>query len=130
MPSEGGSLRFLADMGVSQRVVVWLRSQKHEVVHLREKDLQRLEDRAIFAKAAAEQRAILTFDLDFGEIAALSLDVVVSVILFRLHDTTTAHVIDRLRTVLSESRDALLQGAVIVVEESRHRVRRLPIAGP
>jgi predicted nuclease of predicted toxin-antitoxin system len=37
----------------------------------------------IFAKAIAERRVILTFDLDFGEIAALSRGQRVSVILFR-----------------------------------------------
>jgi predicted nuclease of predicted toxin-antitoxin system len=41
---------------------------------LRDQGLQTLTDEAIFQKAAAEQRIIITFDLDFGEIAALSAD--------------------------------------------------------
>jgi predicted nuclease of predicted toxin-antitoxin system len=114
-------------MGVALRVVEWLRSEGHEVIHLREEGFQRLPNGAIFEKAEAERRILLTFDLDFGEIIALSGSRSVSVILFRLHNTRTQHVIDRLKTVLKESTLALKHGAIIVVEESRHRIRRLPL---
>jgi predicted nuclease of predicted toxin-antitoxin system len=62
-------MRFLADMGVSYSVVLHLRSQNHDVVHLREVGLQRLADRDILSRAADEQRIVLTFDLDFAELA-------------------------------------------------------------
>lgn len=117
-------MRFLADMGIAQRIVEWLRTEEHEAVHLREEGLQRMPNGEIFKKAASEGRIILTFDLDFGEIVALSSDRRVSVILFRLHNTRTPHVIDRLRKVLKDAGQALEQGAIVVVEESRHRARR------
>jgi predicted nuclease of predicted toxin-antitoxin system len=79
----------------------------------------------IFQKAASEGRVILTFDLDFGEILALSGGQRVNVILFRLHNTRTPHVIDRLKKVLKDAGHVLEQGGVVVVEESCHRVRRL-----
>lgn len=117
-------MRFLADMGVADRIVAWLRSEGHDAVHLREERLQRMPDGEIFEKAASERRIILTFDLDFGEIVALSGGRRVSVILFRLHNTRTPHVIDRLHRVLEDSAQALDQGAIVVVQESRHRIRR------
>ena len=120
-------MRFLADMGVAQRIVQWLRSEGHDAVHLRDERLHRLPNGQIFEKAVAESRIILTFDLDFGEIVALSGGQQVSVILFRLHNTRTPHVIERLKKVLQESSSVLEEGAV-VVEESRHRTRRLPFA--
>jgi predicted nuclease of predicted toxin-antitoxin system len=119
-------MRFLADMGVAQRTVEWLRAEGHDAVHLRDEGLQRMPNGQIFSKAAAEGRIVLTFDLDFGEIVALSGGQRASVILFRLHNTRTPHVIDRLQKVLKDSSDALEQGAIVVVEESRHRTRRLP----
>ena len=120
-------MRFLADMGVSQQVVGWLRSNQHDAVHLRDQGLQRLPNGDIFQKAATEGRIVLTFDLDFGEIVAASAGQIVSVILFRLRNTRSAFVIRRLEDVLNESSNDLSRGAIVVVEDGRHRVRHLPI---
>lgn len=119
-------MRFLADMGVSVRVVEWLRENGHDAVHIREQGLERLSNGEIFSKAAADNRVVLTFDLDFGEIVALSHGVKVPVIVFRLHNTRAIHVIDRLACVLRQSGPAIEGAAVVVVEESRHRIRRFP----
>ena len=116
-------MRFLADMGVAQRIVEWLRAEGHDAVHLREEGLQRMPNGAIFEKAISEGRIVLTFDLDFGEIVALAGGRRTGMVLFRLHNTRTPHVVDRLRKVLRTSGQALGQGAIVVVEESRHRIR-------
>jgi predicted nuclease of predicted toxin-antitoxin system len=120
-------MRFLADMGIAQRIVQWLKAEGHEAVHLGDENLHRIPNGAIFEKAHLEKRILLTFDLDFGEIVALSAGQPVSVILFRLHNSRTPHVIERLKKVLEDCRQALEQGAIVVVEESRHRIRRLPL---
>jgi predicted nuclease of predicted toxin-antitoxin system len=114
-------------MGVAQGVVDWLRKQGHDATHLRDRGLHRLPNGEIFAKAGCEGRIVLTFDLDFGEILALSGGTLVNVILFRLHNTRTPHVIARLHAILEASALSLEKGAIIVVEETRHRVRQLPI---
>jgi predicted nuclease of predicted toxin-antitoxin system len=120
-------MRFLADMGVSVRVVEWLREHGHDATHLRDESLQRMADPDVFRKAATEGRILLTFDLDFSEIVALSGQKNVSVALFRLHNTRTSHVIERLKIALEETKQTLESGAIIVIEESRLRVRRLPL---
>lgn len=122
-------MRFLADMGVNARVVEWLREQGHDARHLRDEGLQRMPNGEIFAKASAELRAILTFDLDFGEIAALSRGHRTSVVVFRLRNTRTTHVIQRLEALLADSTGALEKGAIVLVEETRHRIRFLPVGG-
>jgi predicted nuclease of predicted toxin-antitoxin system len=65
-------MRSVADMGISNRVILWLRKQGHDAVHLRDEGLQRLPNGQIFRKAIEENRIVLTFDLDFGEITTLS----------------------------------------------------------
>lgn len=114
-------------MGVSPDVGAWLRNEGHDAVHLREQGLHRLDDPAIFAKAGLEERVLLTCDLDFAEIVALSGNRIVSVILFRLASMRPHRVIQRLSRVLMESSPELDAGAVVVVEDARHRVRKLPI---
>ena len=69
----------------------------------------------------------MTFDLDFGEIAARCLGPWTSVIVFRLRDASSAHVSERLEATLARTSVALEAGAVVVVEEGRCRVRTLPI---
>ncbi len=120
-------MRFLLDMGVDVRVGTWLREHGHEPVHLRDQGLQRLPNGEIFTKAISENRVILTFDLDFGEIAALARGRRASVVVFRLHNTRTAHVLERLASVLPDCSSILEKGAIVVVEEDRHRVRPLPV---
>jgi predicted nuclease of predicted toxin-antitoxin system len=114
-------------MGVDVRVVEWLRQKGHDARHLREEGLQRMPDGEIFTKAISENRVILTLDLDFAEIAALSRGQKTSVVLLRLRNTRAMHVIDRLAAIMKDSKDALEKGSVVVVEEHRHRIRYLPI---
>jgi predicted nuclease of predicted toxin-antitoxin system len=114
-------------MGISQVVVAWLQAQGHEATHLRDEGLHRLENGEIVTKAFREPRVILTWDLDFTEILALSGRHQVSAVIFRLVNTRSAHVIERLARVLQESAQDLEDGAIISVEEARHRVRLLPL---
>jgi predicted nuclease of predicted toxin-antitoxin system len=120
-------MQFLLDMGLSVRVTEWLRTQGHDAVHLREEGLQTLEDDEIFAKAAAEGRVVLTFDLDFGEIAAVSGSRIVSIIILRLNSARAEYVIKRLSAVLPMVGPALVAGSIVTIEDSRHRIRSLPI---
>jgi predicted nuclease of predicted toxin-antitoxin system len=120
-------MRFLCDMGVSMSTARALRERGHDVVHLREEGLHKLPDEDIVEKARQEGRIILTFDLDFGDLLAAGLHRSPSVILFRLHNQTPPVVTRRLLDLLSERGRDIEEGALIVVEDMRHRVRRLPI---
>jgi predicted nuclease of predicted toxin-antitoxin system len=103
------------------------REQGHEALHLRDQGLQRLPNGEIFTKAISENRIILTFDLDFGEIVALTGGRKASMVVFRLHNTRTAHVLERLASVLADCSSSLEKGAIVAVEENRHRIRQLPV---
>ena len=120
-------MKFLADMGISRRVAERLRIAGHDVVHLRDRGLQRAPDGEVFRHAAAERRIVLTFDLDFGEIAARCAGPWASVIVFRLADSSSGHVSARLEATLARTAAALEAGSVVVIEEGRCRVRALPI---
>ena len=120
-------MKLLADVGISITTVHFLRDQGHDIVHLREQGLQRLPDAEIMEKATEERRVVLTFDLDFSDLLALGIRNSPSVIIFRLHNETPASVNPRLEQVLARRHLELEQGALIIVENSRYRMRRLPI---
>ena len=120
-------MRFLADMGVSLTTVEALRAASHDVVHLRDEGLIRLPDPDIVAKASAETRIVLTFDLDFGDILAIARSQAPSVIIFRLRNQTPPAVNPRLFRVIHDCVTELAQGALVIVEDEGFRVRRLPI---
>ena len=51
----------------------------------------------------------------------------VSVIVYRIRNARAAHQVERLRHVLGAVAADLAQGCVVVIEDTRYRVRRLPI---
>ncbi len=120
-------MRFLANMGISTRTVAWLRQQGHDALHLHDEGLQRAADEDIVKKARAEERIVLTMDLDFGYLLAISGEQLPSVILFRLENESAEMVNQRLAEVLVQCTDDLDAGAIISVNEVSIRVRRLPI---
>ena len=120
-------MRFLADMGVSMSTVRALRAQGHQAVHLRELGLGTLSDADILERARQEERVVLTFDLDFGDLLAAGSFDLPSVIVFRLHNQTPSFVTPTLLDVLAHQGRALEDGAIVIIEDTRHRVRRLPI---
>lgn len=99
----------------------------HEATHLRDENLIRLPDGDILEKAKREGRVVLTFDLDFGDLLAAGVQTLPSVIIFRLRNQTPTVVTPKLLEVLSACRDELASGAVVIVEDARFRLRRLPI---
>ena len=104
-----------------------LRAANHDAVHLRDGGLIRLPDPDIVAKAVAESRIVLTFDLDFGDILAIARSEAPSVIIFRLRNQTPEAVNPRLFHVIDACAPELAGGALVVVEDQGFRLRRLPI---
>lgn len=121
-------MKILADMGVSIRTVESLRGSGHDVEHLRERGLERLEDSAILDLARAEGRVVLTFDLDFADLAAASSEHLPSVVILRLRNETPTNVTALLTALLPRIDSELETGAVVSVDDARYRVRHLPIS--
>ena len=75
-------------MGVSMSTVASLREAGYDAVHLRDEGFLRMADSDILDKARLENRVVLTFDLDFGDLLAASGEKLPSVIIFRLRNQT------------------------------------------
>jgi len=120
-------MKFLADMGISPRVVLALRQRGHDAIHLQEEKLHRLPDAAVLEKARLEGRVLLTHDLDFGELLAASGDALPSVIVFRLKDMRAENVGGYLFRILEQQAEMLEKGAVCSVTERKLRIHALPL---
>jgi predicted nuclease of predicted toxin-antitoxin system len=114
-------------MGLAQSSAEFLRSRGHDAVHLRDQGLERLPDDQIVAKALDEKRTIITHDLDFGRIVALSGDAVPSIVTLRLTNMTPTRVNTALEAVLNEAAESVDRGALVTVTDRGIRVRTLPI---
>ncbi|GAB4196873.1 MAG: hypothetical protein Fur006_44790 [Coleofasciculaceae cyanobacterium] len=120
-------MRFLADMGISPRTVKWLKTTGYDATHLVEEGLERLADDEILVKARNEGRILLTVDLDFGYLLAVSGETLPSVILFRLGNESYEMINNRLAEALNRFEEDLAAGAIISVSDDAFRVRHLPI---
>lgn len=120
-------MKFLADMGVALSTVQVLRDQGHDVVHVRGFGAPRMPDPEILRRARDDGRFVLTFDLDFGDLLAAGGDAGPSVVILRTSNQTPASVNPKLLQVLGQCSTDLDQGAIVVVEDARYRVRRLPV---
>jgi len=120
-------MKFLLDMGLAQNTAKFLRGHGHDAIHLRDQGLQRLTDPMIVEKAVRENRVILTHDLDFGRIVALSRGLLPSVVTFRLENMQADEVNRYLQDVLIRCAGEIESGALISVTERAVRIRRLPV---
>jgi len=109
------------------RLLRFLRSLGHDVARVNELLSPTASDEAIVAAATREGRSILTQDLDFSAVVALSGRTVPSVISLRLSSSRVERVNAVLQEVLPDVEQDLLQGAIMTVQDGRIRARRLPV---
>lgn len=123
-------MRLLVDNALSPALAEPLSAAGHDVVHVRDLGLATAGDAAIFARAAAEDRVVVSADTDFGTLLALRGERAPSVVLWRrATPRRPAAQADVLHDAITRTTDALKAGAIVVVELTRLRVRTLPIGG-
>lgn len=121
-------MKFLVDNALSPVFAEGLRRAGHDAIHVRDYRLQESEDEVIFDRAAREERIIVSADTDFGTLLALRRGKTPSVILLRrMVPRRPESQVSFLLSNLNEITESLEWGAVVVTEETRIRVRPLPI---
>lgn len=117
-------MQFLANENFPLDVVEALRKEGHDVAWIRA-DAPGSTDPVILQRAVAENRVLLTFDKDFGDLAfQFGLPATCGIVLFRLQaSSSTALALMVVAAIQSRTDWA---GSFSVVDPGRIRVRSLP----
>jgi predicted nuclease of predicted toxin-antitoxin system len=117
-------MNILANENFPQDAVVALRERGHDVTWVRT-DAPGSSDGEVLAHAQSEDRVLITFDKDFGELAfRVRLPASSGIILFRISSPSSAHIAKVAVEVLESRMD--WAGHFSVVEDNRIRMTPLP----
>ena len=120
-------MKLLVDEALQNAVALSLTEAGHDATHVRLLGLVGHTDDEVMALALREDRVLVTTDTDFGTILALTGATGPNVVLLRGVGDSAEERVAAILDVLPRIDDELSQGAVVVIEEDRYRIRYLPI---
>ena len=121
-------MKVLVDMNLSPRWTGVLTNAGWEATHWSAVGPPDASDSEIMAYAAEHNFVVLTHDLDFSAILAVTHGQKPSVIQLRTEDISPSAVGARLVTALRQMQPELDAGALLTVGPQRTRVRMLPVS--
>ncbi|MBY0274132.1 DUF5615 family PIN-like protein [Candidatus Binatia bacterium] len=121
-------MKILADVNIAPRTCAFLRSQGHDVVRVGDVLDPTSSDTMIVEFARAEGRVVISHDLDFSSLVALSGQAAPSLLTLRLGSTQVEAVNAALALVLPQLADDIERGVIATFDGSRLRRRFLPIS--
>lgn len=121
------SLPILIDMNLSPQWVAKLRDNGWHSVHWSEIGAPEAADSEIMDWARSNSHVVFTHDLDFGTMLALTHAQGPSVIQVRGQDVLPDSMAPLVLAALRQHEEDLARGALVVINESKSRVRVLPI---
>lgn len=121
------SIRFLADMNISPKTVEALRQKGRDIIRVSNLLPTNAQDQEILELARNEERVVISQDLDFSTLVALSGYNRPSLITIRMSVSDPETITRRIIEVLPGIEKALQEGCAVTIEDVALRLRRLPI---
>ncbi len=119
-------MKFLVDMNLTPRWVATLAAGEFEAVHWSSLGPADATDRHIMDLARADGYVVLTHDLDFTTILALTNWDRPSVVQIRAEDPSPEAIGAFVIAALKQAEEELAEGAVLTIDAARVRLRILP----
>jgi predicted nuclease of predicted toxin-antitoxin system len=121
------NIRLLADVHISPKTVADLQKQGYEIMRSSEFLPANAPDINILEFARTQNWVVLTQDLDFSMLVALSRYSQPSLITLRLSSAKPDIVTQKLLDVLPQIEEALQEGSAITIQDESIRIRKLPV---
>ena len=118
-------MRLLVDADLPIALAVTLRANGHEVLTVHELQPPALPDPAVYQRAVADHRILITRDLDFSNILTFQPKAPAGIIVLRVRALSPEEVTALVGDVLGRLSEPQLQGAITIVQPGRYR--RYPI---
>lgn len=120
-------MKILIDMNLSPDWTAVLTAENIEAVHWSSVGKRDAPDEEIMQYARENGCAVFTHDLDFGAILALTQATSPSVLQIRAQDVLPKAIGQIVIAILRKYKNELEQGALIVFDKAKERVRILPL---
>jgi predicted nuclease of predicted toxin-antitoxin system len=120
-------MKLLVDMNLSPRWIKVLFDAGIEAVHWSTLGAINAPDSEIMAHARANDYVVLTHDLDFGAILAVTHGEKPSVVQIRAEDVSPDVIGRQVIAALRQMASELKEGALLTVDPNRTRLRLLPL---
>ena len=122
-------MKFLLNMNIPRRIGKQLADEGHIYRHAGDIGMAQASDSEIVEEARRNKEVIVTHDLDYGRLLAFFGRSTPSVIIFRLRNTHPDNLLSRIIGTWHQIENSLSEGAIVVIEDSTLRIRKLPIIG-
>jgi predicted nuclease of predicted toxin-antitoxin system len=120
-------VKLLLDMNLSPRWLIVLREGGWDCLHWSGVGSADAPDAEIMSYAATNDMVVVTHDLDFGAILAVTHGKKPSVVLIRSYDINPDTLGKQTLAALNVARAELEAGALLIIEPDRQRLRLLPL---
>ena len=114
-------------MNLSPLTVKDLRADGFDMIRVSDVMPGSTSDQKILLYARKENRVIVTQDLDFSQLVAISGNAKPSLVTLRLSASDPETITQTLRRVLPQITTALQEGSAVTIDDKNVRVRPLPI---
>ena len=116
-------MKFKLDENIGRRGIAFLRASGHDVSTVADQGLSGIGDRALFDVCAAEGRALITLDNDFGQVLRFPPAKSAGIVILGVRSRTSRQsILDRLAEFLAVLGTGSVSGALWIVEPGRVRI--------
>jgi predicted nuclease of predicted toxin-antitoxin system len=116
-------VKFKLDENIGRRGRELLRASGHDVMTVRDQNLNGVADEVLFGICAAEGRALITLDRDFGQVPRFPPEASAGIVILETGPRATLQeLLGRIQDFLAVLENHPLTGALWIVERGRVRI--------